>query len=300
MRGPHTLWTYVTSDNLELKIAKQDLNWYEEADELVIGVYSLDGELIQEAAIPDDGDTEESKNLGPIQEVIFTADIQEPGAYRIQLDGNSDLLITSLEVNQSRLVVEKRIYLSGRNTAYYPDETESEPVTLYSRSYAASQVRFYTWHNSGLQSIPVAGNNYNTTVDIDEVKADFYADIPLGVCQLNFPKQDILIDSTGFLSFTPESYFLPRRCEVVDLKHDMSWLIENVDYVVLNTADYITPVNDTGWLIGQTEWQLVDLYLIDNTLSLCLNVPHLAREPERTIGIDWIEIKLEILPLWDR
>jgi len=300
LRGPHTLWTYVRNDSLELKIAKQDLNWYEEADELVIGVYSLNGELIEEAVIPDDGDTEESKKLGPVQETAFTANIPEPGAYRIQLNCNSDLLITSLEINQSKLVVEKRMYLSGKNPAYYPDETDNEPVILYGRNYEASQVRLYTWHNSGLQTIPIVGDNDNITVDVDQVKTDFYTDISPGAYHMTIPEQDILIDSTGFLAFTPTSYFLPRKCEVVELQHDMSWLVENVDYIVLNRADYITPENDDGWLIARTKWQLEDLYLIDNTLSLCLNVPHLARQPERTIRIDWIEIDMEISPLWDR
>jgi hypothetical protein len=86
----------------------------------------------------------------------------------------------------------------------------------------------------------------------------------------------------------------------VDLKYDMSWLVGNVDYIVFNTAGYVTPDNDAGWLIARTEWQREDLYLIENTLSFCLNVPHLTKEPDRTIQIDRIDISLVILPLWNR
>lgn len=300
LRGPHTFWTYISNDTLKLKVVKQDLNWYEEADEVAIEIYSLNGELIKEAAIPDDGDTDESKNLGPLQEVSFTADIPETGAYRIELNCGSDLLITRLEVNQPHLVVEKRMYLSGNNPAYYPDETQIEPVILYSHNLTTKQIRFYTWHSAGLQNISIAGDDYDTVVDIDQVKSDIYADIAPGSCQMTFPRQDILIDSAGFLSFSAESYFLPKRCEVVDIKSDMSWLVENVDYIVINNAGYVPPENDAGWLIARTEWQREDLYLIENKLSFCLNVPHLAKEPDRTIRIDRIEIILEILPWWDR
>ena len=300
LRGAHTFWTYVNNDTLKLKVVKQDLNWYEEADEVAIEIYSLNDELIIEATIPDDGDTNESNNLGPLQETSITADIIEPGAYRIELNCGSDLLITRLEVNQPQLVIEKCMYLSGMNPAYYPDETEIEPVVLYSHNHATNQTRFYIWHNSGLQNISIAGDDYDTAVDINQVKTDFYADIAPGLYQMTFPRQDILIDSAGFLSFSAESYFLPKRCEVVDIKYDMSWLVENVDYIVINNVSYITPENDAGWLTARTEWQREDLYLIENKLSFCLNVPHLAEEPERTIRIDRIEISLEILPLWNR
>ena len=300
LRGPHTFWTYVNSDTLQLKVIKQDLNWYEEADEVAIEIYSLNGEFIKESGIPDDGDTDESKNLGPLQEVMLTADIREPGAYRIELNCGSDLLITRLEINQSQLVVEKRIYLTGNNPAYYPDETEIEPVILYSHNLTTKQIRFYTWHNSGLQNISITGDDYDTVVGIDQVKTDFYADILPGAYQITFPGQNMLIDSAGFLSFSPESYFLPKRGKIVDIKNDMAWLAENVDYIVLNTTGYTTPENNAGWLTARTEWQRQDLYLIENTLSFCLNIPHLAKESDRIIQIDRIEIHLKILPIWNR
>jgi hypothetical protein len=300
LRGPHTLWTYVSGGTLTLKVAKRDLNWYEEPDELAIEVYSLDGEFIGETNIPDDGDAEESKNLGPLQEIAFSTDIPSPGAYRIDLKGNSDLLITLLEINQPWLVAEKSIYLSGRNPAYYPDEKNITPVTLYGHNQATRQIRFYTWHNSGLQSIAISGDDYGKVVNIDQVKTDFFVDTPPGSYQITFPQQDILIDSAGFLAFSPESYFLPKRCEVIDLKYDLSWLVNNVDYIVINAAGYAMPEEDGGWLIAQTEWQREDLYFIDNKLSFCFNVPHLTEEPDRTIPIDRIEISLEILPFWKR
>jgi hypothetical protein len=300
LRGSHTLWTYVNNSTLNLKVSKQDLNWYEEPDDLTIEIYSLDGELIGEATIPDDGDVEESKNLGPLQEASLSIDILEPGVYCIELKGNSDLLITRLEINQPKLVVEKRAYLSGENKAYYPDETDSEPVTLYGYNQSEKPIRFYTWHNSGLQNIVITGDDYDTVANINQVKTDFFVDIPPGSYQMTFPQQDILIDSAGFLAFSPESYFLPKRCELVDLKYYLSWLVDNVDYIVINAADYIMPEEDAGWLIAQTEWQREDLYLIDNKLSFCFNVPHLTEEPDRSIPIDRIEIRLEILPIWKR
>lgn len=299
LRGPHTLWTYVHNDTLKLKVAKQDLNWYEEADELAIEVYTLNGELVGEDTIPDDGDAEASKHLGSLQEIASSINIPAPGAYRIALNCGSDLLITGLEVNQPHLVVENRVYLSGNNPAYYPDETIIEPVALYGYNHDTNQVRFYTWHNSGMQNITIAGDGHENTVDINQVKTDFYIEIAPGSYQMTFAEQDILIDAAGFLAFSPESYFFPRRCEVVELRYDMSWLMENVDYVVINYSGYTAPEKGDGWLVARTEWQLEELHLIDNKLSFCLNAPHLAEEPARTIRIDRIDIALGILPWWE-
>jgi len=56
LKGTHTFYFFASSNTVELKVFKQDLNWYEEPDELAIEVYTLDGELKGTTIIPDDGD----------------------------------------------------------------------------------------------------------------------------------------------------------------------------------------------------------------------------------------------------
>lgn len=86
------------------------------------------------------------------------------------------------------------------------------------------------------------------------------------------------------------------------MKYDLSWARENVDYVIIDHKDYVAPVEDDGWLVAQTRWNREDLFIKDNKLSFCFSVPHLSQmeKQEKTIPIDWIEIELKILPIWER
>jgi len=95
---------------------------------------------------------------------------------------------------------------------------------------------------------------------------------------------------------------IDQGCEVVDLKYDLSWARENADYVIVDYGDYIAPSQEDGWLIAQANWKREDLFIKDDKLRFCFRVPHLSQteEQERTIPIDWIEIRLKIPPIWER
>ena len=299
-RGTHTLWTYVNSDTLELVVVKQDLNWYEEPDELLVEIYTVNDELLSEIIIPDDGDSEASKELGPLQEDIIIVDIPQPGAFRIELKNNDDLLINRIEINQPKLVVAKRLYLAGNNPIFYPGTAGVESVDIFGVNYSESPVSFYTWHNAGLQTVSVSGGGYNETVEINEVQTSYATVVASGDYQISVPLQDLLIKTPGYFSFSPESYFLPRRCELVSMRYDIDWLLKNTDYLIINTEDYSAPVNDEGWLIAETQWWVNDLYIINDSLRFSLNVPHIASNPEYPIAVDRIDIILEIEPIWKR
>lgn len=301
LRGGHTLWTYLANELLVLKVTKQDLNWYEGPDQLTIETYSVDGEIRGKIDIPDDGDESKSNQMGPLQHDTLYISGLEPGAHRIELKSGSDLLLREIAINQSKLVVAKRIFPVGMNRAYFKDGSASEPIRLYGKYLVAGEIKFRTVHNPGLQRITVSGNDFETEFDINETHTDFRMSLKPGVYQFDVPEQDVVIESKGYFSFTPESFFLPQRYSVVDLKYDMTWLKQNVDYVVMNYKDYMPPVdNIDGWLVSQTSWQTKDLFINNNKLSFCFNVPHLDAQPENVVPVDWIEIILKIQPVWKR
>ncbi|MCK4964777.1 MAG: hypothetical protein KAS54_06835 [Dehalococcoidia bacterium] len=93
-----------------------------------------------------------------------------------------------------------------------------------------------------------------------------------------------------------------QGCEVVDLKYDLSWVRENADYVIVDYADYMAPSQDDGWLIAQASWKREDLFIKDDKLSFCFNVPHLSgtEGQGKPVPIDWIEISLKIPHIWER
>ncbi len=103
----------------------------------------------------------------------------------------------------------------------------------------------------------------------------------------------------GKLPFPPFP-FLHKRCEVIDLKYDLSWVKKSADYIVVNFKDYVPPAEDDGWLVAHASWKGEGLLVSNNGLDFCLSTPHLDKNPDRAIPVDWIKIKLKVLPIWER
>lgn len=139
-------------------------------------------------------------------------------------------------------------------------------------------------------------------IEVNQPNEWFDTTLEPGSYQLTLPKQDIIIESNNYFSFTADSFFLPKRCEVLDLKYDLSWARENVDYMIIDYKDYAPPVEDNGWLVAQASWKREGLFIKDNKLSFCFSVPHLAQteNQEKTVPVDWIEIRLKVLPIRER
>ncbi len=300
LRGGHTFWTYVTDGSLELEVTKQDLNWYEKPDDLAIEVYSLDNELKGNTSIPDDGDVSNGKTPGSLQSKALKMEGMEPGSYRIELKSGIDLLIRKIKINQAQLVVDKKVFLAGMNPVYLEEGLKFEPVNLYGENFRRSEVKFSTPHDAGLQQITINGYGFVNIIDITEINTDFTIGLDKGVYRMTIPRQDIVIESSNYLSFTPESFFLPKLCEVRELKYDLSWNLDNVDYIVINTENYVPPTIDDGWLITQSSWDTESLFIEDNKLNFCFNTPHLESETGKSIPLDWIEITVTTSPIWQR
>jgi len=303
LRGGHIFWTYVEDGSLQLEVSKQDLNWEQGADNLSIDLYSLDGVLLGNASIPDDGYTGNSSELGPVQAgSLAVGDLQE-GAYRIELAGGDDLLIRGLRINQEKLVVVDSVYLAGVSPVYLGEEgLELGGVGLYGQNFGPRQLTLRTWHDEGLQQVAIVGRGYTSSADVNARGTSYRVEVDAGPYCLIAPRQDLEIQLVGYLSFTLDSFFYPQRCEIIDLQYDMSWIQSNVDYVVMDYGDYMVPANDQGWLIGRAEWDAQDLDIVDNKLTFCINVPHLAQAAwqNSTVSIDWINIKLKAEPFWRR
>ena len=303
LRGGHTFWTYVENGVLQMEVSKQDLNWTQGADALSIDLYSFDGILLGNASIPDDGTMGNSSAPGPVQSGFLSVDGLEAGAYRIELAGGDDFLIRELRINQDKLVVSDSVYLAGVSPVYLGEgSVELGGVGLYGQSFGPRQLTLRTSHDEGLQQVAVVGQGYTSSTNVNAGNTSYRINAYAGPYCLIVPKQDIKVQLAGYLSFTPDSFFYPQRCKVIDLQYDMSWIQKNVDYVVMDYGGYMVPANDQGWLIGRVQWDAEDLDIVDNKLTFCINVPHLAQTAyaNSTVSIDWINIKLKAEPFWRR
>ena len=83
----------------------------------------------------------------------------------------------------------------------------------------------------------------------------------------------------------------PFQGKNVDFRSDVKYLKENADYVLIEYR----PVQDlgNGWKLAKTSFNIEDLFIKDDKLSLMFNAPHLAENKPETnhlqIAIDWIK-----------
>ncbi|MFA5374633.1 MAG: hypothetical protein WC455_02600 [Dehalococcoidia bacterium] len=301
LRGGHTFWTYVENGALEMSVTKQDMNLYEGADGLTLKVYDIDGNFISETAIPDDGDAAADGSFGPIQTETLSAANLSAGSYRIEMTGGDDLLIEGIEINQAKFVVDNKILPVGTAPGYVENSSHAiDGLSLYTDELSLKKVSFFYWHGNSMQQIAISGDGFYTELDVNEIEEWLSVDLVPGAYRITVPKQDIRMEFNGYLSFTPDSFFLPRRCEVTGLESYVSDFKEYVDYIVVNYDDYYVTTNYDGWLTARAKWNTADLSIIDDTLSFCLIVPHLDRagDEDKTIPVDSITIELNIPPFW--
>ena len=70
---------------------------------------------------------------------------------------------------------------------------------------------------------------------------------------------------------------------------DKKWKIDH--------KDIIQSAEDNNWLIAEANWRTEDLFIDNDKLSFCFNVPHLKNQPDKPIPIDWIKITVNVPPL---
>ncbi|MDP3063350.1 MAG: hypothetical protein Q8O40_09110 [Chloroflexota bacterium] len=239
LREPHTLWTWVKGGALEFTVGKVDLNGYDDADPLLVEVYTQDGKLLGASTAPDDGVTTATRQIGPlITTFVKLLGLQE-GPYRIALKGSADWLVELIQVNQEKLVVEGTVFLAG---AMYRGE-KPVPMIVYTADFRADQVSAKTIWNESLQTISITGEQKGA---LTLEAPDRWVSQPLGagLNEIVSEKGNVYLSRKGFFSFTPCSWFSPQRSQVVALPDTLGALKASADYVVITDPELLKPISD--------------------------------------------------------
>lgn len=123
-RGTHSFLVYING-SLNLTLGKQDLNWYNGSDEYSVGLYDLDGSLLFNDTIPDDGIIDKSSQRMPAQFKTFFYDGIREGLYELRLvnikgeNSYADSTITDIKINTDKLVTQGNILLLAPGTLYF-------------------------------------------------------------------------------------------------------------------------------------------------------------------------------------
>jgi len=281
IRGSATLYVYA-KNNLGVYAEKSDINWYEGEDPLKINVYDTNNSLMASTTIEDDGIIEATKKTKEPQHGVLEIDNIKEGVYKVQLLGTSDTIIREIKLNQNKAVFEGNLLLAD-NSLY---NLTQKPTKIFLNSTKNSKISFFTYHKGGLQNITI--NNKN--LEIEEINTESICNMTPGFYEIKSIKNDFVIKTLNYVSFTKDSYFEPFEYRVIGLD-DIESVKENADYIL---TDYMPPVEDNGWLIGTAEFDAKDLYIKDNKLSIILNAKHLGNSvyENYTIPVDYINVSI--------
>ncbi len=284
LRGKHIFYIYAFGD-LEVKVKKQDINWYKGSDELEILLYDLENNLIANTTISDDGEAGVNKKAISMQEGMLNAESLKEGVYKLEFR-DFDGLIREIRINTNKIVVESAFLAD--NSIY---NVKTKPSELYFESSRKGQIRLITYHSEGIQNVRYKKNDVNKIFNFYREDKPLYVNVNVGEYKMSFPKNDIIVSGVGYFAFSKENYFEPFKQRVVPIRNDFDWIVNNVDYLI---TDYKPLIKDEDWFIAETEFNIKEdnLFVKDNKLSLVFNIPHLSQEDLQnyTIPIDWIKI----------
>ena len=289
LRGTHNFYVYVKGD-LKVDVIKRDINWYENEEILNINLYSLDNTLISSSIVNDDGIIKADKKASTKDQSgsLFVNNLQE-GVYRLELNNNGDMIIKKITINQNKIVT---------NSLFLADSEiynlKVVPRMIYTKSNRNSELTFKTWHAEGFQNVKINNKIINISKRAEDINFelkpnnDFY--------EITTEKNDLIISSINYFSFTKDSYFEPFKYKVVSIKNDAEWLKKNVNYIY---TDYTTPIREGNWIIGEATFNINETYIKGNKLNFLINAPHLGivEYQNYTIPIDNIKVTITKEPI---
>jgi len=289
LRGSLTFYVYI-KDDFEIEVEKIDLNWYDNEDILDISLYDLDNNLIASEIIEDDGEDDkkpDKDNDDNQKETLYALNLKE-GVYKLKLKNNGDMLITNIKLNQDKIILYKEFFPVQSGTYFNDFEEKSR---IYFKTLNPITLTAQTWHNYATDQI-LKINNFE--LEIKKKEREYSLELPASndFYELTSKKNDFKILGPEFFAFSEDSWFDPFKGKNMKYKNDINYLENNADFVLVKYTP--TKYQGNDWRIATTSFNLEDLYIKDNKLSMIFNAPHLSQNKNKTnhmhIPIDWIDI----------
>jgi hypothetical protein len=269
-RGNATVYMLSTGGDLSIKLNKQDMNMYDGADTL-IATLSLDGLKVNETRIGDDGFTDKSKSQTAVQTGQINIPNAKPGVYKlefVQESAGSDLYVSSIEVNQSKVVFEGSMLTWGAiPTTIYT----SDPKITVSTSWAD---KFQTLKANDKADLEIKEINKKIIFDLAKLVSGKPAN---ELYKIFAPKGNINFSTDGYFSFSPETYFDPELIKATTLStSDTAESIEkNFDFILTTVAS----IKEVGsWLVTDTLLSPASFNLNGKQIYFSLEIPTLDKQ----------------------
>lgn len=235
LRGRHRFYVYVKDETLNLVFSVQDMNRQLGADPVIVSVYPLSGgQPLARAVLDDDGNSADDQDASGLRTVAVTADGLAEGAYQVEFTASADVFIRRLKSAQSKLVLAERLYFGD-----YVGYSDTIPVA---KAWTDGQrLTARTWHDEARQEMTAAGK----PLSLSETGAAAVLQLPTGrqLAAISAPKRDVLLETDGVFSLTPESWFDPLPLPVDWHLTADQLAARQIDFVL---ADYASPQLNDG------------------------------------------------------
>jgi len=284
LRDSHTFYVYLDG-SLDLYVEKRDINWYEGEDNLTVLLSNLEGDILGNVTILDDGSVNKSKINNITTNGSLKIENLENGVYILDFKGNADTIITKIKINTDKIVTNKIFSADSSNYA----SSEDKSVSFYTEANKNSTISFQTYHQPYVQNISINDNKFSMINTSQILKVN----LTKGDYKIVSQKSNLIISSSNYLAFSKENYFEPFTYSIVSIPASQEDL-RNVDYLI---TKYNSVKKEGDWIVTQASFDVKDLYIKDGKLSLMFNVPHLADGKNETntqyVSVDSINITIQ-------
>jgi stage V sporulation protein B len=224
LRGPHTMYVYVKDEPFYMKIVKQDLNWYEDADTATVEIYREEDRVFT-VTFGDDGVTTATRKPG-MEEVAEVRnpgpELPEPGVYKIVINSSQDSVIKRIETNLHKIVFAGPIYPVSNSEIYIGTASSTKPTVLYTNS---NKLTATTYHDQTNQNLSI--NNSAVAIKKDSPRVISLDSSPSKIVA---PKSNVIINGIGYFAFSEDQLFLPNQYKILPISTDLD--LSLVDFVI--------------------------------------------------------------------
>ena len=145
-------------DDLKLKFFKQDINSYPGKDEYLVTIRALDGGIVYEEILRDDGNVNVSQTLNNSQGFEINLPDVDGVNYIIFKNINADFLdstISNISINTNKVVIQQNFLVIS-------------PISLYMKNHFDRNISFYYWHAGKDQTIKIINNNSTEEINLSK------------------------------------------------------------------------------------------------------------------------------------
>jgi hypothetical protein len=274
LRGKHTMYVYLKNEPFSMTLQKQDLNWYEDADEMTVRVYK-DQQQVFEVIAADDGITDASKKIVPPQDIVIknpSAQTPEAGVYKVVIEANSDTVIKQIKTNLQKIVFQGAVFPIANEEVYGGIVEQTQATTLFTNALTVSAT---TYHTAAKQTLVVDDKR----VPLHTLnQAELFTPTET-ISHISIPKNDVVLQGTmGYFAFSKEQFFLPTQYLLFPIT--IPEHIALTDYIL---TDYIPSKHVGEWQMNERIFNLQTAVIENGRLSWVIEVPKLQETKQQLI-----------------